>query len=108
MQCVSGIHMVSRSEVVMGRPSLIMSILAVASLAGGIPAIARAEGFLRLHGRSVDTRAGQRLNLVPRGLPAPDHVVRPSWQTIGSVTLPWHHIRLSVGYGPDGSLSLML
>ena len=34
--------------------------------------------------------------------------VGPSWQAIGSVTLPWRHFRLTVGYGPDGSFSLML
>ena len=34
--------------------------------------------------------------------------VTPSWQAIGSVTLPWHLLRLVVGYGPDGSFSLML
>lgn len=33
---------------------------------------------------------------------------RPPWQAIGSVAFPWRHLRLIVGYGPDGSFSLML
>ncbi len=34
--------------------------------------------------------------------------VKPPWQTIGSVAFPWRNLRLIVGYGPDGSFSLML
>jgi len=34
--------------------------------------------------------------------------VKPPWQAIGSVAFPWRHLRLTVGYGPDGSFSLML
>jgi hypothetical protein len=147
MQCLTRIHMVSRAEVVMYRTSLSMLILAVASLASGIPAIASAEDLPPLHERSADVRAGQRLKLVPSlrldeipvrapgpvrafGPATPDDVGlgqavlrgggvldadgpsqprgRPSWQAIGSVTLPWRHVRLIVGYGPDGSFSLML
>jgi hypothetical protein len=124
-----------------------MSILAMASLAGGIPSIASAEDLPSLHERSADVRAGQRLKLVPSlrleelpvrargpvrsfGPAALDDVGlgpavfrgggmldadgpsqprgRPSWQAIGSVTLPWRLFRLTVGYGPDGSFSLML
>ena len=33
---------------------------------------------------------------------------RPPWPAIGSVAFPWRHLRLIVGYGPDGSFSLML
>jgi len=50
--------------------------------------------FQRIGTRNVD------------GLSAPN--LWPSRRAIGSITLPWRHARLTIGYGPDGSFSLML
>jgi hypothetical protein len=148
MQCLMGIHMVSRSEVVMVRAFFSGSVLTIALLTGvGFPAIARAGDPPLPAARNVDVRDRQRLKLVPSlrleailvrgrapvrsfGLATPEDAglgrsvlrgagtldvddssqapVGSSWRAIGSVTLPWCLIRLGVGYGLDGALSLTL